>query len=168
MVMAAWQCPRKVAKQLFCSLLNTGTVDGWQGKNGLIEVPRLFRPEFVQRYEGEASRFVLRMADEHPDIVDLSRQTEQDKAATRRDPNTYHKSRALNVKMQEMEDAMLSTMEKCAIDEGWQFDCLIYDGALLRKRANRSASDVAELLGFMSAVIEANHGIQVTLSQKEL
>ena len=168
MVMAAWQCPRKVAKQLFCSLLNTGTVDGWQGKNGLIEVPSLYRPEFVQRYEGEASRFVLRMADEHPDIVDLSRQTEQDKAATRRDPNTYHKSRALNVKMQEMEDAMLSTMEKCAIDEGWQFDCLIYDGALLRKRANRSASDVAELLGFMSAVIEANHGIQVTLSQKEL
>jgi hypothetical protein len=78
------------------------------------------------------------------------------------------KSRALNVKMQEMEDAMLSTMEKCAIDEGWQFDCLIYDGALLRKRANRSASDVTELLGFMSAVIEANHGIQVTLSQKEL
>ena len=70
--------------------------------------------------------------------------------------------------MQEMEDAMLPAMEKCAIDEGWQIDCLIYDGALLRKRANRSASDVAELLGFMSAVIEANHGIQVTLSQKEL
>lgn len=70
--------------------------------------------------------------------------------------------------MQEMEDAMLSTMEECARDEGWQFDCLIYDGALLRKRADRSTSDVAELLGFMSAAIEANHGIQVTLSQKEL
>ena len=38
MVMTEWQCPRKVAKQLFCSLLNTGTVDGWQDKNGLLEV----------------------------------------------------------------------------------------------------------------------------------
>ena len=109
------------------------------------------------------------MANEHPEVAELSRQTEQDKAATRRDPSLYHKSRALNIKMKELGDAMLSTMEKCARDDGWQFDCLIYDGALLRKRADRSASDVAELLCSMSAaIIEANHGIRITLSQKVL
>ena len=29
-----WQCTRKKAKQLFVSLINAGTVQGWQGKKG--------------------------------------------------------------------------------------------------------------------------------------
>ena len=111
LVSQAWQCPRKVAKQLFCSLLNTGTVGSWQYEHGLLELPPIYRPPFVNAYETKSARFINHMAQEHPEIVELSRQTEHDKAAKRCDPDLYHRSRALNVVMQKLEDQMLQTME---------------------------------------------------------
>ena len=53
-----WQCSRKVAKQLFCSLINTGTVNGWQIRSGLLEVAPVHRPSFVIAYEMESARFI--------------------------------------------------------------------------------------------------------------
>jgi len=168
LVAQAWQCPRKVAKQLFCSLLNTGTVDSWQYKQGLLEVPPVYRPTFVSYYEAESARFINHMARERPQIVELSRQTEHDKAATRQNPELYHRSRALNVSMQQLEDEMLQTMEACAEEDGWQYDCLIYDGALLRKRSDKTIADLNILMRSTEIAIKEKHGIDISLVQKEL
>ena len=168
LVSQTWQCPRKVAKQLFCSLLHTGTVDSWQYKHGLLELPSIYRPPFVNAYETDSARFISHMAQEHPEIVELSRQTEHDKAATRRDPDLYHRSRALNVAMQKLEDEMLQTMETCAKEDGWQYDCLTYDGALLRKRSDKTITELNVLMRSTEYAIKEKHGIDISLVQKEL
>ena len=168
LVARAWQCPRKIAKQLFCSLLNTGTVNSWQYKQGLLELPPVHRPPFVSAYEAESARFINHMAQERPQIVELSRDTEHEKAATRQDPDLYHRSRALNVAMQQLEDEMLQTMETCAEEDGWQYDCLIYDGALLRKRPDKTITDLDVLMRSTEFAIKEKHGIDISLVQKEL
>ena len=168
LVAQKWQCPRKIAKQLFCSLLNTGTVNSWQYKQGLLELPPVHRPPFVSAYEAESARFINHMAQERPQIVELSRDTEHEKAATRQDPDLYHRSRALNVAMQQLEDEMLQTMETCAEEDGWQYDCLIYDGALLRKRSDKTITDLNVLMRSTEFAIKEKHGIDISLVQKEL
>ena len=108
------------------------------------------------------------MAQERPQIVELSRDTEHEKAATRQDPDLYHRSRALNVAMQQLEDEMLQTMETCAEEDGWQYDCLIYDGALLRKRPDKTITDLDVLMRSTEFAIKEKHGIDISLVQKEL
>ena len=123
-----------MAKQLFCSLINTGTVVGWQGKQKLLFVEPTLWPRFVHTYSAEAMRLINVIADERPDIVALSQQYEKEKASTKSNPERHHKSRALNVTMQLHEDRVLSIMEAHAVSAGWQFDVLI-----LRRRAPASA-----------------------------
>ena len=45
-VMQTWQCDRSAAKQLFNSLVQTGTIDGWEYNNGLNEMPA-FNPRIT-------------------------------------------------------------------------------------------------------------------------
>ena len=37
-VMVEWQCDRSVAKQLYNSLINTGTVNGWEKNNNVVHI----------------------------------------------------------------------------------------------------------------------------------
>jgi hypothetical protein len=106
------------------------------------------------------------MAAEKPDIVKLSRECIQTKK--RRDIELYHKSRALNVTMQQYEDRILSVMETHAESAGWQFDVLIYDGALLRRREDKTDTDVQTLMRTMEDEIEERIGIPIGLELKEL
>lgn len=165
-VAVAWQCTRKKAKQLFVSLINAGTVQGWQGKKGMLVVESVFWPTFVHTYSAEAGRLIHLMAAEKPDIVKLSRECIQTKE--RRDIELYHKSRALNVTMQQYEDRILSVMEMHAESAGWQFDVLIYDGALLRRREDKTDTDVQTLMRTMEDEIEERIGIPIGLELKEL
>ena len=164
-VTQVWQCTRKAAKQLFVSVINAGTVEGWQGTNKLAVEPVLW-PTFVHTYSAEAGRLIHLMAAEKPEIVKLSRECIQTKE--RRDIELYHKSRALNVTMQEHEDQILSIMETHAKSAGWQFDVLIYDGALLRRREDRTEGDVKALMRSMEHEIYEKTGIPIGLELKEL
>jgi hypothetical protein len=167
-VKIAWQCTRKQAKQLFNSLINGGTVSGWQWKEKLLEVPPVQCPSFVLTYAAEAGRFIHVMADKHPDIVELSRRHKQEKAAKKRDPELYHRTSALNVMMQDHEDRILSIMEAHAKDAGWQFDCLIYDGALLRRRVDATDEDLSALIAGMQADILIQTRIPMQLKTKNM
>ena len=164
-VTQVWQCTRKAAKQLFVSVINAGTVEGWQGTNKLAVEPVLW-PTFVHTYSAEAGRLIHLMAAEKPEIVKLSRECIQTKE--RRDIELYHKSRALNVTMQEYEDQILSIMETHAESADWQFDVLIYDGALLRRREDRTEDDVKALMRSMEHEIYEKTGIPIGLELKEL
>ena len=86
----------------------------------------------------------------------------------RRDVELYHKSRALNVTMQECEDLILTVMEDFARANDWQFDVLIYDGALLRRREGKTEADVRALMRAMERGIEGEIGIPIGLELKEL
>ena len=163
-VAVAWQCTRKKAKQLFVSLINAGTVQGWQGKKGMLVVESVLWPTFVHTYSAEAGRLIHLMAAEKPDIVKLSRECIQTKE--RRDIELYHKSRALNVTMQQYEDRILSVMETHAESAGWRFDVLIYDGALLRRREDKTDTDVQTLMRTMEDEIEERIGIPIGLELK--
>ena len=77
-VTQVWQCTRKQAKQLFVSVINAGTVAGWQGTNKLVVEPALW-PTFVHTYSAEAGRLIHLMAAEKPDIAKLSRECVQTK-----------------------------------------------------------------------------------------
>ena len=69
---------------------------------------------------------------------------------------------------QQLEDEMLQTMETCAEEDGWQYDCLIYDGALLRKRSDKTITDLNVLMRSTEFAIKEKHGIDISLVQKEL
>jgi hypothetical protein len=165
-IMIIWQCTRSQAKQLLVTLINTGTVSDWQWKARLLEVPAVQWPRFVHAYAAEAIRFTHVMADKHPDIVELSRRHRD--STKKRDPELYHRSSALNVTMQDHEDRILSIMETHAADAGWQFDCLIYDGALLRRHAGASEADVAALIASMQADIFVQTHIPMKLKVKNM
>ena len=120
----------------------------------------------MHTYSAEAGRLIHLMAAEKPEIVKLSRECIQTKE--RRDIELYHKSRALNVTMQEHEDQILSIMETHAKSAGWQFDVLIYDGALLRRREDRTEGDVKALMRSMEHEINDRAGIPIGLELKEL
>jgi hypothetical protein len=163
-VTCVWQCTRKQAKQLFVSVLNCGTVMGWQGVNKLNTIESVLWPTFVHTYSAEAGRLIHLMAEEKPEIVKLSRECVQTKE--RRDIELYHKSRALNVTMQQYEDEILSIMETHAESAGWQFDVLIYDGALLRRREDKTDDDVKALMRSMEHEIYDETGIPIGLELK--
>ena len=62
-------------------------------------------------------------------------------------------------------------MEICAKEDGWQYDCLIYDGALLRKRSDKTIRRLSILNALMRSTgfaIKERHGIEISLVQKEL
>ena len=63
---------------------------------------------------------------------------------------------------------MLQTMEICAEEDGWQYDCLIYDGALLRKRPDKTIVDLGALMRSTEFAIKQKHGIDISLVHKEL
>ena len=165
-VAVTWQCTRKKAKQLFVSLINAGTVAGWQGKNKILVVEPVLWPTFVHTYSTEAGKLIHLMAEEKPDIVKLSRDCIQ--TQKRRDIELYHKSRALNVTMQQYEDRILSVMEAHAESADWRFDVLIYDGALLRRREDKTDADVQTLMRAMEGEIEEKIGIPIGLELKNL
>ena len=131
-------------------------------------MPSVQWPSFAHTHAAEAGRFIHVMADKHPEIVDLSRQYKHDKAARKQDPELYHRSMALNVTMQYHEDRILSIMEAHAKDAGWRFDCLIYDGALLRRRDDASEEDLAALIAAMQADIFAKTRIPMQLKAKDM
>ena len=164
-VTQVWQCTRKQAKQLFVSIINAGTVAGWQGKNKLV-IEFVLWPTFVHTYSAEAGRLIHLTAAEKPEIVKLSRECVQTKE--RRDIELYHKPRALNVTMQQYEDRILSIMETHAESTGWQFDVLIYGGALLRRREDRTDADVQTPMRSMENEINDELGIPIGLELKEL
>ena len=120
----------------------------------------------MHTYSTEAARLTLAMADERPDIVELSR--EHGVTKKRRDVELYHKSRALNVTMQDYEDLILTTMEDFARANEWQFDVLIYDGGLLRRREGKTEANVRELMRAMEHEILCEIGIPIGLEIKEL
>ena len=122
----------------------------------------------MHTYSGEAARLINVMANERPDIVALSRQYEQEKASKKANPELYHKSRALNVTMNEYEDRILSIMEAYAASADWQFDVLIYDGALLRRREDKTDADVQTLMRAMEDKVVAETGIPIGLELKDL
>ena len=165
-VAVTWQCTRNQAKQLFVSLINAGTVAGWQGKNKILVVEPVLWPTFVHTYSTEAGKLIHLMAEEKPDIVKLSRDCIQ--TQKRRDIELYHKSRALNVTMQQYEDRILSVMEAHAKSADWRFDVLIYDGALLRRREDKTDADVQTLMRAMEGEIEEKIGIPIGLELKNL
>ena len=70
--------------------------------------------------------------------------------------------------MQEYEDQILSIMETHAESADWQFDVLIYDGALLRRREDRTEDDVKALMRSMEHEIYEKTGIPIGLELKEL
>ena len=74
-VMVEWQCDRSVAKQLYNSLINTGTVNGWEKNNNLVHVDPILRPPFVTKYAGEAGRLIIAMAVRDPGTVEFARLT---------------------------------------------------------------------------------------------
>ena len=70
--------------------------------------------------------------------------------------------------MQQHEDRILTVMEKYAASAGWQFDVLIYDGALLRRREDRTDADVQTLMRAIEGEIELRSGIPIGLELKDL
>ena len=164
--MQTWQCDRSAAKQLFNSLVQTGTIDGWEWTNGLNEMPAFNRPRFVVAYAREANKLIDAMARRDPGIVELARQTLD--ASDKRDEELYYKSRALGVVMEVAEDKFLEIMETTATEQGWNIDCLMFDGGLLRKREGKTMADVEALLSQMEANIFDTMGLRMGLEVKEM
>ena len=106
------------------------------------------------------------MARGDPGIVDLARRTLD--ASDKHDAELYYKSRALGVAMEVNEDNFLAIMESTAVHEGWQIDCLMFDGGLLRKRPGKTVKDVEALLELMEANIFNSMGIRMGLEIKEM
>ena len=70
--------------------------------------------------------------------------------------------------MQQYEDRILSVMEAHAKSADWRFDVLIYDGALLRRREDKTDADVQTLMRAMEGEIEEKIGIPIGLELKNL
>ena len=70
--------------------------------------------------------------------------------------------------MQQYEDQILSILETHAESAGWQFDVLIYGGALLRQREDRTEDDVKALMRSMEHEINDRVGIPIGLELKGL
>ena len=123
-----------------------------RGRTGCWSSSPYFGPPSCTHTAPRRGELIHLMAAEKPDIVKLSRECIQTKK--RRDIELYHKSRALNVTMQQYEDRILSVMETHAESAGWRFDVLIYDGALLRRREDKTDTDVQTLMRTMEDEIE--------------
>ena len=61
---------------------------------------------------------------------------------------------------------ILTIMETHAKAAGWQFDVLIYDGALLRRREDKTDDDVKALMRSMEHEIRDETGIPIGLELK--
>ena len=165
-VQTCWQCDRSVAKRLFNSLMNTGTVRGWQATSSVLEVPPLQWPTFVTKFSLESRKLIDAMAKRDPGIVELARLTLD--SSSKRDPDFYLKSRALGVAMEGKEDEILQVMCATATRHGWQIDSLMFDGGLLRRRPDKTDADVRLLLDAMEVEIHLNTGVRMGLEIKPM
>jgi len=168
-----FQCERDIAKQLFCSLLNGGTIKGWISENKLQDCEMQLWPEFIHAYSYECFKLFEAMGEKYPALVQLSLEQNQPDhfppgKLIHRKPTLYHNYRVLADKVYDDEHEVLNIMQACAKELGYQFDVLMFDGGLLRKRADKNDSDVETLMTIMEESILKKTNVAMRLAKKDM
>ena len=109
----------------------------------------------------EAHNLIDVVANARPEIItDARRCVDKTK---KKDPDWAYRALALHYTLQEKETACLKVMEKVAKHHGWQIDCLIHDGGLLRMRGVERPEP---LLRAMEAEIKKEKKLEIQLVVK--
>ena len=140
--MSHYGCDREAAKQLFLSMLNTGTAYGWQlNELKRSEAELLPPPAFVAEFSQEMKLMQHFMLERHPEALEQARGRLSNQGAS----TGELRASAFSIALQTYENKALHAVESCINDaakgvfmpsdgvfDNRVVDGLIFDGAAVR------------------------------------
>ena len=128
--MSHYGCARGDAKQLFISMLNTGSAYGWQ-LNTLKRSKAEILPDlaFVAEFHQEMRLMQHLMLERHPETLEQARDRHSNQGAS----TNELRASAFAIALQTHEDTALKAVEACITETSDRVvDGLIFDGAAVR------------------------------------